>query len=54
MDTLLLLMRSACLVAALLLALRFFWRIVRGSEIKTSEEVKELLWITLFAVLGAL
>jgi len=53
MDTLLLLARGACLLAAVLLALRLFWRSVRG-ETKTGEELKELLWITLFAVLGAL
>jgi len=53
MDTLMLLTRSACLVAALVLAARLFWRSVRG-EAKTGEELKELLWITLFAVLGAL
>lgn len=53
MHTLLLLLRGACLLAALLLALRLFWRTARG-ETKTGEEIKELLWITLFAVLGAL
>ncbi len=47
-----LILRGACLAAALVLSLRLFWRAVRG-EAKTGEELRELLWITLFAVLGA-
>lgn len=46
-----LILRGACLAAALLLSLRQFLRAARG-EVKTGEELKELLWITLFTVLG--